>query len=269
MRLAKNIMLKTIVRILGLATRYVNCIRILTYHSIQEHKNIRAHMPPIVFEKHIRYLSENGYRSLRIADIADHWPNSLTDLPAVALTFDDGLCNNWTNACQILSKYNMKGTFFIPTAYIRESRQAPKAPEMFPYQDTAMLSWSDLQEMARAGFEIGTHSHTHVIIAKHDRERAIEEITRPKKILEEKLGIAIRSFAYPKGHSDSFAEWTRDLLREAGYSVACTQVGGPLGANTDLLELPRQGINGADTVTELKLKLHGYYDCLRWIRRHP
>ena len=265
--LAKAIVLKIVVRTLGFAARRVDCVRIFTYHSIQKHANIRAHMSPIRFEEHVRYLSDNGYRSLRIADITDQWPKVLSDRHSVVLTFDDGLHNNWTNACQILAKYNMTGTFFIPTAYIGDSRQMPSALEMMPYLDAMMLSWSDIREMVEAGFEIGAHSHKHVMVAKQDLYRAREEIVRPKRILEEKLGVAIRSFAYPKGHSDSFAEWTRDIIREAGYLSACTQVGGPLSLDNDLFELPRQGMSGNDRLVELRLKLNGHYDCLRWFRQ--
>lgn len=268
-QMVKTIALKGIVRTLGLMTRKVNRIRIFTYHSVQDHSNIKAHMPPRQFEEHVRYLSEKGYRSLCISDIADQWPKILTNRPAVVLTFDDGLYNHWAIICDILAKYGMSGTFFVPTAYIDENRQFPSKSNIAPYQDTEMLSWLDLREMVKAGFEIGAHSHTHVMVARQNRKRAINEIVLPKNLLEEKLGVEIKSFAYPKGHSDSFADWTKEILREVGYCVACTQVGGPLTAESDLLELPRQGMNGTDTLAELKLKLNGYYDCLRWLRRRP
>lgn len=270
-RWVKTIGRKAIVRTLGFATRRVdrNYVRIFTYHSVQNHSNVKAHMPPARFEEHIRYLAENGYCTLRIADIARQWPRIFYDQPAVSLTFDDGLYNNWMNVCEILTKYNMTGTFFIPTAYIGDNKQMPLSEEMKPYQSSTMLSWSDIHNMVWAGFEIGAHSHTHVMVAKQPLDRARKEIFTPKKILENRLGIEIKSFAYPKGHSDSFADWTKELLKEAGYQAGCTQLGGTISQRCDLLSLPRNGMTGLDTLEEFKLKLAGNYDCLRWFRLRP
>lgn len=268
-KFVKRLLLKSTVRTIGCLTRSEGGIRILTYHSIQDHEDRRSHMAPALFEEHVRYLYENGYKSLLISDIAREWPNILDTRPAVALTFDDGLENNWTNACKILKKYNMVGTFFIPTAYIGTVCQPPLSKEMAPYQDIPMLSWENIEDMVRDGFEIGAHSHSHVMIAKQSPTRREEEILRPKKILENRLGIQITSFAYPKGHSDSFSKATRKLVERAGYLAACTQTGGPLRPECDLLEIPRQGMSGLDSLAELKLKLAGNYDCLQWLRRQP
>lgn len=267
-RLVKRLVLKSIVRTLGFATRNVDAIRIFTYHSIHDYPNRREHIRPDCFEEHVRYFADRGYRSLRIVDIADQWPVVLDERPAVALTFDDGLCNNWTIACRILDKYHMTGTFFVPTSFIGEDRRVVSAASMAPYNNNEMLSWSDLRAMLESGYEIGSHSHTHIMMAKQSPEQAETEITQSKLILEEKLGVTIKSFAYPKGHSNSYAEWTKHLLRSAGYAAACTQSGGPLRPDSDLLELPRLGMSDSDTFSELVLKCHGHYDCLRWLRRY-
>ena len=227
---------------------------------------MQGHMSPAQFERQIRYLAQSGYKSLRVCDLAERWPMVLEDAPAVVLTFDDGLSNNRTIVCETLARYGMTGTFFVPTSCIGKERQCPSEPGMAPYLDTKMLCWSDLREMVAMGFEIGAHSHRHVMVARQSRDTAAEEIFQPKKILEDKLQTRVHSFAYPKGHSDSFAGWTRQMLKEAGYAAGCTMVGRALSKDDMLLELPRIGMRADDNMCDLKGKIAGQYECLRWFR---
>jgi len=248
---------------LGRLRRRNESLRILTFHSVQAHPNTMVHMPPEAFEEQIRYLAEQGYATCRIRDLVEAWPAIADRKRTVVLTFDDGCANNRTIVCPILERYGMTATFFVATAGIGESRQAPSADGLAEYRDTEFLSWTDLREMAAAGFEIGAHSHRHVMVARQDRERAREEIALPKKLLEDRLGGPVCSFAYPKGHADAFADWTRPLLAEAGYRAGCTMMGGPISARCDLYELPRTGIHPTDDLKRFRMKLDGRYDLLR------
>lgn len=251
---------------LGKTTRQLNRLRILTYHSIQNHQLTNLHLNPYVFEGHIKYLATHRYKTVTISEIVSNWPQIVYEPLTVALTFDDGLLNNYTIACQILSQYNFTGTFFIPTAYVGESNKLPVGEGMKSYHGIPMLSWDNLKQMVDLNFEIGAHSHSHVMVARQEYKRAVEEIFTPKKILENKLGVKINSFAYPKGHSNSFSKVTKQLVTDAGYKAACTQVGGPVSAGNDLMVLPRQGMTGFDDLEIFKLKLYGNYDCLKWFR---
>lgn len=263
---AKITLQRLFAKSLGWLSRPRGLARILTFHSVRDGGDPLVHQPPELFEEQIRYLAEQGYGSYRVCDLVESWPAILDGPKFTVVTFDDGLSNSRTIACPILQRYGMTATFFIPTACIGDQRRPPDVEGMHNVRDVDMLSWRDLREMADEGFEIGAHSHTHVRIRRLSLERARREVALPKAILEDKLGRPVYSFAYPKGRADSFAPWTRDLLAEAGYMAGCTQAGLPLRRGCDLLDLPRTGIHGLDTLASFTMKLRGNYDLLRRIR---
>lgn len=253
-------------RTLGYLMRRKGLLRILTYHSIQSHANLVSHTSPELFEEHVRWLAESGYRSMRVSDLCDRNIVTSSGESQVVITFDDGLYNNYAVARPVLQKYGMTATFFVPTAYIGNERTCVQSNEMGAYRGMEMMCWQDLRSLAEEGFEIGAHSHRHVRIAQESRERARQEVKLPKELLEARLNRTIDSFAYPKGRRDSFAAWTGDLLRECGYRAGCTTLEGPVARDADLFTLPRTDVCGYDDLARFKLKLEGNYDCLNWLR---
>ena len=246
----------------GTLCRHPRCVRILTYHSVQDHPDRQRHQDPRRFEQQIRYLAEHGYESFRVRDLVHRWPDILTEAPAVVLTFDDGYSNNRTIVCEILRAYGMTATFFVVSGAIGEKRRPPESPMLAGYSDIEMLSWSDLADMMEEGFEIGSHSHSHALLAALDRASAAEEIQRSRQQLEQQLGHPVCSFAYPKGHGDAFSDDTRQLLLEAGFRAACTMIVNRLTRRADLMQLPRIGILPSDDLTQFRRKLLGHYDVL-------
>src|SRR5262249_47628029 len=76
----------------------------------------------------------------------------------IALTFD--ACSRDTlAAARFLAEMGLPATFFLPTAYVGTDhvfdwdRGLPAMPN---------LNWADVREMARLGFEIGSHTVNHV-----------------------------------------------------------------------------------------------------------
>ena len=63
-----------------------------------------------------------------------------------------------------------------------------------------MLSWAGADDIAAAGVEIGAHAHHHVALDELPERDARNEITRSKDEIEQHLGRAVESFAYPHGY---------------------------------------------------------------------
>jgi len=253
---------------LGWLTRTPGRLRIMTFHSVAEPGGSFVQWSPAAFDGLLSLLVERGFRTVRISDLVDQWPAIALEPRVVALTFDDGLLDNWTVVCPLLQKRGLTATFYVPTAFIGPERQPASAESMAEYRGATMLSWADVRAMAAAGFEIGSHSHRHAYLRQLSPEAAREEAVLSKSLLEEHLGRRVRSFAYPKGHTTAFAPWTREVLVAAGYDSACTMMGGPLRPDSDLMALPRNGVAGFDSLRGASLKLDGWYDCLRWLRSH-
>ena len=70
-------------------------------------------------------------------------------------------------------------------------------------------------------------------------ERAGEVIEAGKRMLEQAIGRAVRSFAYPYGSPWDVSPETVQLTREAGFTTACANFSGPVDSESDLFWLPR------------------------------
>ena len=123
---------------------------------------------------------------------------------------------------ELLTKYGLRGTFYVPL-----------------YNSRPTMSPAQIRELA-GSFEIGAHTITHPILARLDPSAAREEIMGSKRVLEQTLGHPVRWFAYPNGRPE--ADYTREhvhMVREAGYEAAVSTAIGAASAASDLFELPR------------------------------
>jgi peptidoglycan/xylan/chitin deacetylase (PgdA/CDA1 family) len=79
------------------------------------------------------------------------------------------------------------------------------------------LSWEMLEEMQSAGMTIGSHTRTHALLTNESRANVIDEATRSRRDLEERLCVKVKHFAYPDGRHN--ADVTA-AVAGAGYRFA-------------------------------------------------
>jgi peptidoglycan/xylan/chitin deacetylase (PgdA/CDA1 family) len=153
-------------------------------------------------------------------------------------------------AFPILSRLGIPGTVFTPTAYARDGRPrawpgvdrwlgGPWEPEL------AGCSWSELDELVRAGWEIGSHTRTHPRLPDLDDATLLEELEGSRFDCEEALGIPCRALAYPYGLVDGRVA---DAASKAGYTAA-TALADHLDTGSDgqdPLRWPRIAVYRAD-----------------------
>jgi len=232
-----------------------NDIRILLYHKITDEpaREDWAQMttPASLFEEHIKYLKEKGYKSIFAEDI----PEELTrkDDPAqktVCITFDDGYKDNFTNAFPILKKYGFRATVFITTDFVGKKGLRER-----------YLAWEDILRMKEEGvFSFGCHSVSHRNLAGLSETELEKEIKTSKDILEEKLNTKIDTCAYPFGWYDSFTEGIVGTLKKEGFTCAFTGIYGGNRKRTNPYLLRRISVSWIDDVNELGKILRGSYD---------
>ena len=87
-------------------------------------------------------------------------------------------------------------------------------------QDSELMTWEQLLEVTKNGIDIGAHSHSHTILSSVDLVMQEKEISISKAIIEEKLGINVRSMSYPVGNYYHFTEDTKQIVKKAGYDIA-------------------------------------------------
>jgi peptidoglycan/xylan/chitin deacetylase (PgdA/CDA1 family) len=121
------------------------------------------------------------------------------------------------------------------------------------------ISWEMLQALRDDPLvEIGAHTVTHARIASLPPSEALAELQGSRERLIERLGVAVRHFAFPYGRSGDCGPRDFALARQAGFFSAATTRKGLVRNGQDAFELPRNTINGAHrSLSMMQLHLSG------------
>jgi peptidoglycan/xylan/chitin deacetylase (PgdA/CDA1 family) len=229
-------------------------IPILMYHSISSYAGPRFRpwtVPSERFEDHLSYLADCRYTPITVTQLVharSRGQDALPDRPVV-ITFDDGYADFYESALPALYRRGFAATLYIATAYVggtcgwlqREGEAS-----------RAMLTWSQVSEIAAAGIECGGHSHTHPRLDAIPATAARDEIVKCKTLLEEHLGQTVSSFAYPHGwHTNA----VKRMVRTAGYTSACAVKNMPSSAMDDPFDLARLLVTADMAVADLEALL--------------
>jgi peptidoglycan/xylan/chitin deacetylase (PgdA/CDA1 family) len=239
-------------------------IPMLMYHSIssEDESGLRAYFRTCtsaeMFTEQMAYLHSHGFQTCSPAQAISQLQSGKLAMPRpVVITFDDGYADFYRQAFPVLSRYNFSATVFLPTAYIGDS------PLQFKNRDC--LTWAEVRELGNHGILFGSHTVTHPRLRDLSPGIINKEIVNSKQAIEQKLGSAVDSFAYPYAfpqEDTEFKAMLRELLGSAGYaSGVCTTLG-RANRNSDQLFLERLPINSADDAALFGAKLSGAYD---WI----
>ena len=223
------------------------------YHMICEPKNNferRYACPPKRFEKHMHFLSRGSYNVVSFSEICRYMRGQQELLErSIAVTLDDGFGDNYESAWPILKTYGIPATIFLTAGMIGKTNEWMAKDQETQKQ---MLRWDQVRAMAETGISFGAHTVTHPVIPELPAQEAAFEIEQSKRIIEEKLGVSSPYFAYPYG---LFEQQTCDLVKNAGYSLACSTRSGFNHRRTDTFALRRIEVYGTDSVWQLRNKL--------------
>lgn len=87
-------------------------------------------------------------------------------------------------------------------------------------QNKELMTWDNLREVCKHGVSIGAHTHSHNILSSLDVATQKNELIKSKQIIEEKVGVKVRSMSYPVGNYHHFSEDTKKIAVECGYDLA-------------------------------------------------
>ncbi len=183
---------------------------ILAYHSISESSWIHA-VSPEAFHAQLNWLTLE-FACVPLAEVQEIVDGKTTRMrrPSVAITFDDGYQDWLQYAMPALRSRNIPATFFITTRFTIVTSD--------PQTGLEPLRSEDVNLLAAAGFEVGSHSHTHRDLSSCSREDLREECQTSRSILQQVSGQLVTRLSYPKGRYDKRHE---DVVRDAGYILAC------------------------------------------------
>lgn len=88
-----------------------------------------------------------------------------------------------------------------------------------PTGTTELMTWDQIREVSRNGIAIGSHTHSHRVLATIAPKEQREEMQQSKAILERELGMPVRSISYPVGNYQHFTPESQRLAAECGYAL--------------------------------------------------
>ncbi|MEY3784522.1 MAG: hypothetical protein RLZZ230_844 [Candidatus Parcubacteria bacterium] len=139
-------------------------------------------------DKAVKVTIYNMLYSVGFLITDDYSLSAITGLPLqkpiVTLTFDDAFTNFYDNAIPLFQKYNMAGTIYLVSQ---------------DFENPAYMTPAQLLELEGLGFEMGSHTVTHPHLPLSTPTELKYELEESKRVIEEKLGHTISSFATPYG----------------------------------------------------------------------
>lgn len=200
---------------------------VLTYHDISLHETATS-VSPETFETTITYLKKQGFQFLTLRDAVFFCKEKrLFPVKTIVLTFDDTYKSHASLVYPILEQEHVPATFFIWTNEVSQPGR---------------LTWEDIKMLNDAHMEIGAHTLTHPDLRNLAEKDMAFEIDQSKRVLEEKLGMVVSSFAYPY---NSLPQEAVLEVKKSGYTQARTSITGKNYCKDDMFTLKSFIVNGS------------------------
>ncbi|HTY54080.1 MAG TPA: polysaccharide deacetylase family protein [Candidatus Binataceae bacterium] len=213
---------------------------ILMYHSIGSGDRdevpqpwSRFHSVPYrSFLAQLDTLVGHGYQSIPLAKL-----NQAVEITKpIAITFDDGHSSDLI-AAEALHDRGLRAIFFITWSNL-DRRD--------------FLKPSEVRDLDRIGFDIGSHGLTHVPLTDESPADLRRQLVESKDRLEHLLGKSVDDFAIPFGRYNKLVVET---AIGAGYQRIMTSDFGCAQLGSDAIVFPRMGITRETTLADFKLML--------------
>ncbi len=188
---------------------YNAVIPIYMYHWVREDTGGYEYPEMMVktseIKKQFEYLSKNSYQPIFITDIKDIYKYN----KPIALTFDDGWIDVYTNVFPYVKEYNIKISMYIIKNLVGTS---------------GYCNEEQLKEMRDSGLvDIQSHTVTHRELESLSDEEIYNELKISKDYLKDVFNINSTVICYPSG---SFNDKVIDIAKKVGYNYGLAMDGG-------------------------------------------
>ena len=213
----------------------------LCYHRIEE---LPPHapgdtnfVPPAHFAAHLAALARWGFHGVTVNDVLE-WKAGRKALPPrpIAITFDDAYESVATTALPLMTAYRWPATVYAISGYLGARNTWDQGAAPARHLDAAAL-----RTLLADGHDVGSHTRHHKRVRGLAGAHLHEELASSKDDLEQQLGAACTSFAFPYGSHD---RTVLDATQDAGYHGACTLKRWANGRRTNAFRLGRLSVGG-------------------------
>jgi peptidoglycan/xylan/chitin deacetylase (PgdA/CDA1 family) len=229
-------------------------VPVLMYHSVATQAApgfARFVVAPGEFAAQMDYLGAEGFHPITALDLARGTAAGCLPARPVVLTFDDAYTDFESAVMPVLQAHGFPATLYVPTAYVggTASWLLHCSEDQRP-----ILSWQAIRDIAAAGIEVASHSHSHPQLDRIPLRVVKDEVRRSRQLLEDQLGMPIAGFAYPFGY---WNRGVRSTVAAAGYSYACAVGELAVSGADDPWRLPRLTVGAGTGTADLAELLAG------------
>ena len=189
------------------------------------------------FSAHIRALRRAGYTAVTLQQVHDAWRRGarLPRRPLV-ISFDDGTRGHVRHALPVLRRAGWPGVLNLAWSFLPD------------------IGGTDaVRRLARAGWEIDSHSLSHPDLTRLSDGDLRREVTGSRTRIRRAFGRrAANFFAYPSGRHDARVQ---RAVRAAGYLAATTVKRGFARPTADPYALSRIQVSGGTSAAALLRRL--------------
>ena len=223
---------------------------ILCYHGVGPSKAGEdphfLRVPPERFRRQVAALIDAGFELMTVADLVARAGGGDPPPGLAAISFDDGMDDNHSQALPILRDLGVPATVYVTTGLIGQ-------PNPWISETARMMTTGELLELHAEGWELGAHTVTHPDMSQLDRAACLREVTESRVTLEELTGTPVRTFAYP---FCKYGDGALAAVAEAGFDAAVTCHG---RGGWTRYETKRTMITGKDGPPSFALKVWELY----------
>jgi|SRR5579872_490938 len=222
---------------------------VLIYHRVGRHTTVSVDLPRALFAEQLAALAgEWAPTTLDTAADLLSAPAAPSGPPPVCVSFDDGTADFVDEALPELVAHRVPAALYVATNHVEAGRPFP--------DDGRPVSWAGLRDALTTGLvTIGSHTHTHRLLDRAGAPEAADELDRSVELIEDRLGVACRHFAYPKALPGSPAAEREVRQRFRTAALAGTRPN-PYG-RADLHRLHRSPVQVADGMRWFRRKAAG------------
>ena len=190
-------------------------IPVITFHKVDPSFEWGVtRVTPRQFRKIVKNIKDHGYESINLSEVFQNREN-IPDKPVV-FTFDDAYESVYEYAVPVLKESGFSAVFFVITDFVGKENLWDVNLGGLHFKH---MTWSQIREVQKSGFEIGSHTVSHADLTRLDKRRVKREIFESKDKLQQNIGTEIKYISFPFGR---YNDCVIDLCREAGYMGACS-----------------------------------------------
>ncbi len=226
-------------------------VPILLYHRLGATVADGMTITTPVFEAHMKYLHDNGYKVIPLRQLVDYYRGKAPapGPKSVVIVEDDAHKSVYSDMLPVIKKYRYPVTIFCYPSAISNAKYA--------------LTWDQLKDLQKTGlFEVQSHTFWHPnfkIERKRLSQTALDafvkvQLTKSKSRLETQLGTKVDMLAWPFGIYD---DYLIGKAKEAGYVATFTIERRHAAASDSVFKLPRYLLINADNVKAFAQLLEG------------